>query len=248
SSSPPRRAVRAKCGTSARIRCDPAWRSCTTRAIFIRRGATARRGSSVSKAATWKANRAAPSSRYSGGLRKSQRLPQRRLQLTAGGDAFEAGADHAVAVDDEDPRLGPQVPLLYRWRQALHAAGLPDLLVHEGNAIAIGGNQRAHDVEHRSADAAGAVFRRREHDQLSTALTNGIGDPRLVQPRVRRLARIDEPQIAHVRRNLIAAARRRGTRQRRARAGQSGDPQPRRLNDAGRVLDCDLQAPRAGPR
>src|SRR5262249_62138259 len=133
--------------------------------------------------------------------------PRRYILPAETSHAIEAVTDHADAVDHEDPRLGAEVPLLHRRGEAVHAAGLPDLLVHERHTIAPGGNQRADDVEHRSAHAAGAVFRRREHDQLRATLTNRVRDSRLMEPRIRRLARIDQAQIAHATGDGDAAAR-----------------------------------------
>jgi len=84
--------------------------------------------------------------------------------------------------------------------------------VDERDPRAIDGNERPHDIQDRSADATGAVFRRGEDDDLGLAATDRIRDPCLMQPRVGRLARIDLRQVAHVAGDEIVAARRRRSR------------------------------------
>src|SRR5206468_2384205 len=91
---------------------------------------------------------------------RPEHLPQDRLELPPRRQPLESGADHAVSAHDERPRLGSEVPLLDRGGELVHAPRLPDLLMNEGDATTVGGDQRAHDVQDRSTDPTGAVFRR----------------------------------------------------------------------------------------
>src|SRR6185503_13317262 len=172
--------------------------------------------------------------------------PQGRLEFAPRRQTLESGADHPSAVHHEDPRLGAEVPLLHRGRKLLEGPGLPDLLVDEDDSIAIGRDQRAHDVHDRAAHPTGTVPRRREHDHLRLALRDRVRDPRLMQPRIRRLAGIDLFQVADVAGDEVPTARSRRPDHRRERRRQGADAQPRRLDGAVAQLREDLEAPGAG--
>src|SRR5207302_1002249 len=89
----------------------------------------------------------------------------------------------------------------------------------------------------------GAVFRRREDDDLWATVADRIRDYRLMQPRIRWLARVDLPQVAHVAGDEVAGARSRRSRHRAAWLRQRIHAPARRLHGAVGAPDDDLETP-----
>src|SRR2546426_1687394 len=118
-------------------------------------------------------------------------MSQRHLELALRRQTLEFGTDHPLLIHDEDPRFRSKLPFLHRGRERLWRARLPNLLVDEHDSIAIGRDQRPHDIHDRSADPAGAVLWRREHDHLRLALPDRVHDTGLMQPGIWRFTRID---------------------------------------------------------
>src|SRR5439155_24306760 len=112
--------------------------------------------------------------------------------------------------------------------------------------MAIGWDQRPHDIHDGSADPAGAVLRRREHNHLRLALPDCVRDTGLMQPGIWRLTRIDLAYVADVTGDEIAAARRWRPRHRRAGDLEGVDAQSCCLNRPATLLRQDLEAPGAG--
>ena len=149
----------------------------------------------------------------------SRCLPDRRVELANGDGAFEPVTDLAVGADDEDPRLGGQLPLRH---PLVHALGgivvLVDLDVDEADArVGVVAAHRADDVHGRPAGAARAVLRRREGDDERRAVGQRVGDRAAVELPIRHLRR---RQLVERRRGEGRRLRR-GRRRRRCRARPS---------------------------
>src|SRR5215813_14249350 len=122
--------------------------------------------------------------------------------------SFEFGADNPLAVHNKDPRLSDEAPFLDDWKHFLMGKILPNLLVSEGHSFAISGKQCPHDIDDWPTHAAGAELRRCKDNELRLPLSDGVGDPRPMQPNIRPRAGVDLPQILDVARDEVAAARR----------------------------------------
>jgi len=117
----------------------------------------------------------------------------------------------------------------------------------EGDAVAIGRDQRPHDVHDGAADAARAQPRRREHDDLRLALSDRVGDAGLMQAGIRRLTRIDLAQVADIGGHHVPAARGGRARHRCTGDREGVDGQSRGLNPSVTLLREYFKAPGAGP-
>ena len=133
--------------------------------------------------------------------------------------ALEPVPDLAVGTDDEDPRLGGQVPLLH---PLVHALGgivvLVDLDVDEADArVGVLAAHRTDDVDGRAAGAARAVLRRRERDDERRVVGQRVGDRAAIELPIGHLRR---RQLVERRRGETSASSTRA-RRRRCRAPRS---------------------------
>ena len=118
----------------------------------------------------------------------------------------------------------------------------------EDDPITVGRDQCPHDIHDGPAHPAGTVSRRREDDHLGLALRDRVGDAMLVQSRIRRLTRIDRPQIVDVTGHEIATSRGRHPDRWGAGIREGLDRQSRGVDGIVTLPREDLDAPGAGTR
>lgn len=129
---------------------------------------------------------------------RRRHLLQDCLQLPDSHEPLELAANNPFAIDDENPRLSVQTPLFDRRKCLFSGEILPDLLVYKGDSFAVTRQQGSYDIHYRTAHPSEAELRCRENNELGLALSDGIRDPYLMQPRIRRLARVDLAQIVDI--------------------------------------------------
>src|SRR5215510_2016408 len=160
--------------------------------------------------------------------------------------ALKFGADYPLSIHNEDPRLGAEVPLLHRRRELLWETSLPDLLMNEDDPLAIGWEECSHHIRHGSADAAGTELWGRKHDHLRFTLRDRVGNTGLMQPRIRRFARINLAQVTDIAGDEVAATRCWCTPQRCGGDVEDIDTQAGCLKRTVALLHEYLQAPGTG--
>src|SRR5207244_3316108 len=125
-----------------------------------------------------------------------EHVPECRLELIPRCQPLKFGADHPLPIHDENPWLGAKIPLLHRRRELRWRATLPNLLMNEDDLCAVSWEERPYHIHHWSTDPAGAKLWGRKHDHLRLTLRDRIGNTGLMQPWIRRFARVNLAQVA----------------------------------------------------